>query len=99
MIELKNTAESLVYSTEKTLKDAGDKVSADVKTQVQEKVDALKAVKDGEDTAAIKKSLDELGEVIQKVGAEMYKAAEAGNAQDTKPEDTAEEAKTEEPKS
>jgi molecular chaperone DnaK len=66
-----------------------------VKTQVEEKVEALKKVKDGEDLEAIKKAFDELGEVIQKVGAEMYKAAEGNKASDTKPEDNVEEAKTE----
>ncbi len=76
MIELKNTAETMIYTTEKTLKDAGDKASDEVKKQVEEKVEALKKVKDSEDKDAIQKAVDELNEVVQKVGAEMYKAAQ-----------------------
>jgi len=75
LIDMKNNADGLVYSTEKALKDAGDKVSAEVKSQVEEKLEALKKVKDGDDLEAIKKGFDELGTVIQKVGAELYKAA------------------------
>lgn len=76
LIELKNNAESLIYSTEKTLTDAGDKVSAEVKKEVEEKIEALKKVKDGDDLDAVKQAFDELGSVIQRVGSDMYKAAE-----------------------
>ncbi|OGL88861.1 molecular chaperone DnaK [Candidatus Uhrbacteria bacterium RIFCSPLOWO2_02_FULL_49_11] len=74
-IELKNTADSMVYTTEKTLRDAGDKVSAEVKKGIEEKVEALKKVKDGGDTDAIKKATDALSQEIQKVGEQLYKAA------------------------
>jgi len=76
IVGLRNTAETIIYTTEKTLKDAGDKVLAEVKQQVEEKVAALKKVKDGEDKDAIQKAVDELNETVQKVGAEMYKAAQ-----------------------
>jgi len=72
MIDLRNTVDAVVYSTEKTLKEAGDKVPADVKKEVEEKLEAVKKVKDGEDAAAIKKALDELSQVIQKIGSAMY---------------------------
>ena len=82
LIEMKNNADGLIYSTEKTLSDAGDKVAASTKSEVQEKVEALKKVKDSEDVEAIKKAFDELGKVIQRVGTELYQAAEAGKAND-----------------
>ena len=53
LIEARNQAESLIYLTEKSVKDAGDKLPADIKTGVTEKLEALKKVKDGEDKAAI----------------------------------------------
>ncbi|MFA7286503.1 MAG: molecular chaperone DnaK [Patescibacteria group bacterium] len=77
LVEVRNAADGLVYSTEKAVLDAGDKLDAAVKTEVQEKVDALKQVKDGEDLEAIKKAFDELGVVVQKVGAALYKQPDA----------------------
>lgn len=81
-IETRNKAESLVLQSEKTLKDAGDKVSGDVKAPVQEKIDELKKVLENKDASneEIKTAYDALSEVIQKVGAEMYKAAGGGGA-------------------
>ena len=57
-IEVKNNADQIVYQTEKTLEELGDKVSADDKAKVTAKLDALKAIKDGEDLEAIKKAID-----------------------------------------
>ncbi|MBI2464287.1 molecular chaperone DnaK [Candidatus Peregrinibacteria bacterium] len=73
-IEIKNHGDTLVYQAEKTLKEAGDKISDDIKKPVQEKIDALKkTLEDKESTTdAIKKASDELSESIQKVGAKMY---------------------------
>ncbi|MDO8618475.1 MAG: molecular chaperone DnaK [Candidatus Daviesbacteria bacterium] len=71
-VETRNIAENLVYSTEKTLKDNGDKVSAEVRTEVEQKLNELKDALKGEDIADIKTKGDALGEVIQKVGAAMY---------------------------
>lgn len=72
-IETKNQADSMVFQTEKTLKDMGDKVSADVKKQVEENLEALKKVKDGEDIEAIKKAIEELNQTVTKIGEQMYK--------------------------
>ena len=71
-VEVKNQADSLIHTTEKTLKDAGDKVKDDVKKPINEKVEALKKIKDTDDIAAIKKASEELSQEIQKIGAEMY---------------------------
>jgi molecular chaperone DnaK len=72
-IEVKNQAEQLVYSTEKAMKEAGDKVDAATKKTVEEKIEAVKKVKDGEDSAAIKKAMEELSAEAQKMGEQLYK--------------------------
>ncbi|MCR4328582.1 MAG: molecular chaperone DnaK [Patescibacteria group bacterium] len=71
-VETKNHAESTVYMAEKALRDGGDKVPAEIKTGVQEKIDALKSVKDGEDIQAIKTALDALSAEVQKIGQAFY---------------------------
>ncbi len=75
-IEARNLAENLIYTTEKTLKDAGDKVDKDKKKQVEEKLEELKKIKDSDKIEEIKQKTDDLSKVIQEVGADMYKAAE-----------------------
>jgi len=77
LIDLRNQADALIYSVEKTLKEAGAKVSDGVKKPVEEKIAELKKVKDGNDEAAIKKGLDELQQSIQKIGSELYKQEKA----------------------
>ncbi len=74
-IEIKNMAETMIYTTEKMMKEAGDKASADDKKAVEEKLEALKKIKDGEDLDAIKKASDELADAAQKIGAAMYQQA------------------------
>lgn len=104
-IDLKNQAESLIFTTEKTLKDAGDKVDADTRKSVMDKVEDLKKSKDGDDKELIQKNYDDLSAEIQKVGEKMYKADPNANSQEqpkkdeVKPEETKEEgeAKKEEP--
>ena len=77
IIDLRNQADAVIYSVEKTLRDAGDKVSADIKKGVEEKIEAVKKVKDGNDEAVLKKALDGLQQEIQKIGEEMYKQEKA----------------------
>ncbi|OIO53180.1 molecular chaperone DnaK [Candidatus Peregrinibacteria bacterium CG1_02_41_10] len=75
LIEARNVADSIVYQSEKTLKDTGEKVSEDFKKPVQEKVDELKKVLENKDATKeeIETKMKELTEVVQKLGAEMYK--------------------------
>jgi molecular chaperone DnaK len=80
-IEAKNMADTLVYTTEKALRDAGDKITADEKKPVEEKIEALKKVKDTDDSEAIKKATEELSQEAQKIGEKLYKAAQAADAQ------------------
>ncbi|WP_010292613.1 molecular chaperone DnaK [Clostridium senegalense] len=76
-IEVKNNADQMVYQTEKTLGELGDKVSAEDKSEITTKIDALKAVKDGEDIEAIKKATEELTQAFYAVSSKMYQG-EAG---------------------
>lgn len=77
LIETKNLAETLVYTTEKALKDAGDEVSEDEKKNIEEKIEALKKVVDGDDVDAIKASSEELSQAAQKIGEILYKKEQA----------------------
>ncbi len=78
LIEARNIAESLLYSTEKAVKDAGDKVPEEDKKAIEEKAEALKKVlaDDASDKEAIDKASQELSEAAQKIGEILYKAAE-----------------------
>lgn len=80
LIEARNMADTLIYSTEKALRDAGDKISADKKKPVEEKIEALKKVKDSDDLEAIKKATEELSTEAQKIGQELYQAAQSASA-------------------
>lgn len=93
-IEIKNMAETLYYTTEKALKDAGDKLPEADKKSIEEKMEALKSVKDGEDIEAIKKATEELSTEAQKIGQAMYQQPTDNSQQSTeeKPEDKQEEA-------
>ncbi len=95
-IEARNIAENLVYSTEKTLKEAGDKITPEMKKEVEDKVAKIKEIIAKSDATSdeIKSASDELSEAIQKVGSAMYEQAK--NQQP--PEESKEESKTEEPK-
>ena len=72
LIETRNQAESTIYLTEKAIKDAGDKLPADIKAGVDEKLEALKKVKDTEDEPAIKAAIEALSTEIQKIGQAAY---------------------------
>lgn len=73
MAEEKNRAETLVYTAEKSLRDGGDKVPADVKKDVEEKIEAVKKVKDGTDSTALKSATDALSGALSKIGESMMK--------------------------
>ena len=79
-VEIKNHANSLVYTAEKSLSDAGDKVSSDIKKPIQDKVDELKKIKDSEDIELIKKTTEELSKILQTIGEAMQKNAQSGSS-------------------
>lgn len=82
LIGLKNQAETFIYTTEKMLRDTGGKISAEGKKEIEGKIDLLKqALKDG-NAEEIKQKTDELSQVAQKIGAELYKSAEEKKKQE-----------------
>jgi len=87
IIESRNTADNLIYTTEKTLRDAGNKVSADVKKEIEEKAEALKKAKDSDNIEEIKQKTADLSQLIQKVGSEMYKASDRQKPEEKGPEE------------
>ncbi len=100
-IEIKNTGEQAVYMAEKAVKEAGDKVNAETKKAVEDKVAALKTALGGTDNEAIKKATDELLVESQKIGQQMYQdqqAAGAAPAAEAPSEGEVVDAKPEEPK-
>ncbi len=84
-IETKNNADQAVYQSEKTLKDLGDKVSAEDKANIEAKIAAVNAIKEGDDLEAIKKTTEELTEALYAVSSKIYQAEaaqeQAGEAQ------------------
>ncbi len=72
-VEARNQADTLIYTAEKTLSDAGDKVKDEDKKPIQEAITALKEKKDSEDLEEIKKLTEDLNNKLMKVGEQMYK--------------------------
>lgn len=71
-IEVKNNAEQIIYQTEKTLNELGDKVSAEEKSEIEAKIKEVKKVKDGDDIEAIKKAMEDLTQAFYKVSEKLY---------------------------
>ena len=82
VIDKKNAADALVFSTEKQLKEIGDKLPADKKAPIETALNKLKEVQTGDDIAAIEKATEELNTVWQAASEEMYKATQEGQAGD-----------------
>ena len=85
VVETKNLAETMINTTEKALRDACDNITKDEKKPIEEKVEALKKIKDGDDIEAIKKATEELSQATQKIGEKLYKAAQAAQGQPGQP--------------
>ncbi len=81
LIEVKNQAESVIYLAEKSLLDAGDKISVEIKEAITKKIEAVKAVKDGSDTASIQTAMNELSSEIQKIGEALYNKKDSPNSE------------------
>jgi len=83
LIEARNNADNMAYAAEKALREFGDKVPADIKTEVEAKVAEVKKAAEGEDIDAIKTATESLGQSIQKIGGSVYEqnpAAAEGEA-------------------
>ncbi|MFX3616038.1 MAG: molecular chaperone DnaK [Sporolactobacillus sp.] len=79
-VDSRNEADQLIFATEKTLKDLGDKVDASEKSKANDAKDKLKKALEGKDLEAIKKAKDELNEVVQQLSVKLYQQAQ-GQAQ------------------
>jgi molecular chaperone DnaK len=87
-VEIKNQADAVIFQTEKLLKESGDKMKLEDKKELEEKLDALKKVKDTDQYDEMKKKMEEMNQVAQRIGAAMYSAsAQQGGAAEDKPAD------------
>lgn len=92
MIEARNNADNTVYAAEKALREFGDKVPAEVRSDIEAKVVEVKSAAEGEDVERIKSVTEALGQAIQKIGASVYEqgqasgGGEAGPASDENPD-------------
>ena len=79
--EIRNNADSVAYTTEKTLTDIGDKLPSDLKNRISDSLATLKEALKGTDIDAIKTKSDELTKIIQEAGAEIYKQTASAQQQ------------------
>ena len=90
LVDARNTADTLIYSTEKSLKDLGDKVDAETKTNVEAGIEALKKAMEGEDTDEINRLSEALTQSSHKLAEAMYQQASEQGAQQAGPGEGAE---------
>ncbi|WP_375622007.1 MULTISPECIES: molecular chaperone DnaK [unclassified Bartonella] len=79
-VEARNQAEALIHSTEKSLNEYGDKVSAEEKGQIETAISDLKSALEGSDTEEVTTKMQKLAEVSMKLGQAMYEASQAASA-------------------
>lgn len=94
VVDAKNLAEQLIYTSEKALTDAGDKVPAEVKTEIEGKIAELKKVKDGSDLTAIKTATEDLSKNLSKIGEALNKASSGPDTPPENPEGNVRDAET-----
>jgi len=87
LIEAKNLAESLIYNSEKTIKDMGDKISPDLKKEIEDKAADLKKVKESDNLEDIKNKTEDLSQSLQKIGSQMYNQTKEGDAPEAETEE------------
>ncbi len=91
LVDAKNMADNMIATSEKALKDAGDRVAEDKKKEIEDKVAALKEAQNGEDLEDIKKKTEDLSTALQEIGSQMYEEQEKkeeGQAEDSAGEST-----------
>jgi molecular chaperone DnaK len=81
LIDVRNQADSVIYSVEKTLKDYGEKISFEERSEISKKVEDLKKLKDGNDVAGIKQAIDDLQQSVYKLSEAVYKEAAGAQQQ------------------
>jgi len=75
-VEVRNSADSLAYTAEKTLRDQGDKIPDDVKQEIDAKIASVKSALQGQDIDSIRNAMQELSQTMQKVGESLYQQPE-----------------------
>ena len=85
-MDIRNNADQMIYQTEKTVKDFGDKLSDEEKGKIESAKEALKEALKGEDIEAIKQKQDDLQKEIYAVSEKIYKAANPQGAPDGQPQ-------------
>ena len=76
LISARNQADGLIYGTEKSIKDLGDKLDAALKSDIEGKIASLKTLMEGEDVEAIKKATEELAQASHKLAEQLYSQAQ-----------------------
>ncbi len=87
LVEAQNMADNTAYAAEKALKDHGDKVEESIKKNVQDKIDILKTVRNGTESAAIKTAVEELSRAMSAIGEAMQKAQQSSGEHTEPPKD------------
>ena len=96
LIDARNMAVSLIYSTEKSVQEVGDKLDASTKGEIEQAIEKLKTAMEGEDTEEIKRLSDELTQASHKLAETMYSQASAGAQSDAGGDQTSSESSAEE---
>jgi molecular chaperone DnaK len=81
LVDVRNAADALIYTTEKTMNEQGDRVDAATRAEVEEAVNSLKRAMENEDTAEIKRLTEDLTQASHKLAASMYEQASQAGAQ------------------
>ncbi len=77
-VEVRNRADSMVFTAERALHDYGEKIPAETRQSIESKIEDVRKALEGTDTDRIKRVADELGEAIQQIGASMYEQPQPG---------------------
>ena len=72
MVETINTADALIYSVERTLRENTDKISLDIRSSVEDKLKELKEAKSKDDIAALRRAIEDVNREAQKIGSSLY---------------------------
>ncbi len=81
-IEQRNRADSLAYQAERTLRDVGDKISASTRSEVEEKIKAVRDALNGNDVERMRSTSEDLERAMQRIGQEIYSQPGAGASSD-----------------
>ena len=92
LVEVRNQADVLIATTERTIKDNGDKIPEDVKTSLEEALEGLKAVKDSDVKETIEAEIEKVSAIAHKLAEDLYKENEEQGETAEKPKDDVEEA-------